>query len=182
MQKGVKRYISDLHFGHENVIPFDNRPWATAEEMDRAMIEIWNETVLPEDDIWILGDFCFRSSHPAEWYLKQLKGKKHLIAGNHDRALLRDNKALAYFESIDKSTEIQDGGKRLILCHYPILEWNGYFRGSYHLFGHIHNRRGKTYEAVCQEARMLNCAAALTGYRPVTFEELKTVNQHYKKM
>ena len=30
-------YISDLHFGHANVIRHDNRPFADVEEMDRAL-------------------------------------------------------------------------------------------------------------------------------------------------
>lgn len=34
-----KYYISDCHFGHENVIQFDKRPFASAEEMDFVMIE-----------------------------------------------------------------------------------------------------------------------------------------------
>ena len=29
-----KFYIADMHFGHENCIKFDNRPWFSAEEMD----------------------------------------------------------------------------------------------------------------------------------------------------
>ena len=30
-------YISDLHFGHSNVIRFDHRPFADRDEMDRLM-------------------------------------------------------------------------------------------------------------------------------------------------
>lgn len=176
----MNRYISDLHFGHENILAFDQRPWNTIEEMNHGMIAIWNESVAAGDDIWILGDFCFRSARPAEWFLKQLKGKKHLILGNHDRHLLKNEKALSYFVSVDKSTEIQDGEKRLVLCHYPILEWNGYFRGSWHLFGHVHDKRNRSYEVICGEERMLNCSAVLTGYRPVTFMELVEINRRYK--
>ena len=27
-------------------------------------------------------------------------------------------------------------------CHFPICEWNAYYRNSYHLFGQIHGRLG----------------------------------------
>ena len=27
-------------------------------------------------------------------------------------------------------------------CHFPICEWNAYYRNSYHLFGHIYGRLG----------------------------------------
>lgn len=57
-------YIGDLHFGHENVIRFDDRPFANVREMDSAMIRLWNQRVAKEDDVYILGDFAFRNEHP----------------------------------------------------------------------------------------------------------------------
>mgnify|MGYP006999198613 CR=1 FL=1 len=37
--------IGCTHFGHANIIRLCNRPFASVEEMDRAMIENWNRTV-----------------------------------------------------------------------------------------------------------------------------------------
>ena len=34
-------YISDLHFGHRNVIGMDGRPFETIEEMDETLIWLW---------------------------------------------------------------------------------------------------------------------------------------------
>ncbi len=31
-------YISDLHFGHFNVIRYDNRPYSNVEDMDADLI------------------------------------------------------------------------------------------------------------------------------------------------
>ena len=55
-------YISDTHFGHLNCIRFDNRPFASAEEMDAELIRRWNEKVSDGDDIYFLGDLTYRCS------------------------------------------------------------------------------------------------------------------------
>lgn len=50
---------SDLHFGHKNIIKYENRPFKDIEEMDKAIIELWNKTVKKDDKIYILGDFSW---------------------------------------------------------------------------------------------------------------------------
>ena len=81
-------YISDTHFGHRNVINFDNRPFLDVDEMDRILIKLWNSRVAPDDNVYIVGDFAYQNEKPEEWYLKYLRGHKHLIIGNHDSKLL----------------------------------------------------------------------------------------------
>lgn len=100
-------YISDLHFGHSNVINFDKRPFSDTTEMDNAMIYLWNSRVSTDDNVYVIGDFSYRSIHPAEWYLRQLKGHKHLIIGNHDVEILKSENAMSYFESVDKMMRIR---------------------------------------------------------------------------
>jgi len=106
-------YISDLHFGHKNVIGFDHRPFQSVDEMDHFLIEMWNSRVSPDDDVWVIGDFCFRSSKSPVNYLRQLRGRKHLVIGNHDGAILKDERARSHFETIDKIVQIEDSGERL---------------------------------------------------------------------
>ena len=119
-------YISDTHFGHRNVINFDRRPFADIEQMNRALIALWNDRVQPDDDVWILGDFCYRSEREPEWYLRQLKGHKHLIVGNHDNVTLESKNASRYLESIDNMVNCSDclnkENVQVILMHYPIAE------------------------------------------------------------
>ena len=35
-------FTNDVHFGHGNVIKFDNRPFETVEEMDKELVNRWN--------------------------------------------------------------------------------------------------------------------------------------------
>ncbi|MEE1196626.1 MAG: hydrolase [Lachnospiraceae bacterium] len=126
-------YIADPHFGHENVLKFDNRPFSSVDEMDEILITQWNAVVKDTDDVYIIGDFIYKSKKPAAWYLKQLKGRKHLIQGNHDHQLLKDEELVKEFVSIDKMTYVKDGDYTIVLCHFPIAEWNKYWRGSWHI-------------------------------------------------
>ncbi len=173
-------YIADTHFGHSNILLHDHRPFPDPDTMDNTMIELWNARVSKTDDVWILGDFSYRSGKKPEWYLKQLSGRKHLVIGNHDRHLLKDDKALSYFESVDALKMIKDGDKEIILCHYPIAEWNGYFHGSYHIYGHIHASRNEAYDFMKTKERALNAGCMINHYMPASLEELIRNNREFQ--
>ena len=68
----------------------------------------------------------------------QLKGKKYLIIGNHDKKLLKNEKAMSYFEGVDKMMHVTDDRHQICLCHFPIAEWFGFRKGHHHIYGHIH--------------------------------------------
>lgn len=55
-------FTADTHFGHCNVIRFCDGPFASAEEMDEAMIQNWNERVTGNDTVYILGDKFLETS------------------------------------------------------------------------------------------------------------------------
>ena len=42
-------FTSDLHFGHKNIIRYDNRPFLSVEEMDAEIVRRWNAKVSPDD-------------------------------------------------------------------------------------------------------------------------------------
>lgn len=174
-------YIGDLHFGHQSVIEFDNRPFQDVEEMDQRLIQLWNEKVSKDDQVYVLGDFAFRNKKPAEWYLSQLKGSKHLIIGNHDRKLLKNEAAMGYFQSVDKMMHVKDMGRQICLCHYPIIDWFGMYYGSWHIYGHIHNGGNESTQYMKKLERALNASACINHYAPVSFEELEANNAEWKK-
>lgn len=54
-------FISDLHFGHFNIIRYDNRPFNSVDEMDKVLIDNWNSVVSDDDTIYILGDISWHN-------------------------------------------------------------------------------------------------------------------------
>ena len=132
-------FTADLHFGHANVIKHCNRPYASAEEMDAELIRNWNATVKPKDEIYILGDFTMRPAAEAHRYLAQLNGSKYFIRGNHDKFLKGFETYEHDFKWVKDYHVLKHDGYRLVLFHFPILEWDQYYRGAIHLYGHVHN-------------------------------------------
>lgn len=150
-------YTADLHFGHENVLRLDNRPWKTTFEMQDALVKNWNSVVTGADTIYILGDFCWRKADDWVELLADLKGNKVLIQGNHD---LKEypQRVKNMFQDIKDIKTIDDKGRKVTMCHYcmPFYSRNR-DPNAYHLYGHIHN----TYEhEMIEELRL-----ALKSYR-----------------
>lgn len=164
-------YIGDTHFGHENCLKFDNRPFSSIEENDDYIMSAWNSRVTDKDTIYIIGDLVYRSTRTADWYLKRLKGIKHLIIGNHDRKYLND-RVRSYFEGIYDICDLNDDGRRVIACHYPLAEWNGMYRNAYHVYGHIHTGSPDVQAYMRTKERAFNVGVMHNNYMPVTLSEL----------
>lgn len=133
-------YTADLHLGHANVIRHCERPFQDADEMDEELIERWNRKVHKNDTVYIVGDFIFRCHRPPEEYFDLLKGKKHLILGNHDKYWLKKVDTEKFLESVSPMLYISDSGHPVVMCHYPMLTWPGVGRGRYMVYGHIHKQ------------------------------------------
>lgn len=155
----MKNFVtSDLHFGHKNIIKYENRPFQNIEEMDMTIIDIWNNTVSKEDTVYILGDFSWYKGEKTNLILKQLKGNKILIKGNHDKNFLKDIKFdKSLFQEICDYKEIKINKTKIIMCHYPIIDWNGKNNGSIHLYGHVHTKANKDTEYMKTLEKEYNC-------------------------
>lgn len=164
-------YISDTHFGHENIIRLCNRPFSSVEEMDRVMIQNWNSVVRPNDDVYIGGDICFRSANPLE-ILDSLNGRKHLVIGNHDKKNLKNPEFRKRFVEIADIITVKEDGIRIIICHYPMAEWDGMYRESWHFFGHIHNNENNAQKIMKTIPKAVNIGADCIGFTPRTAKEL----------
>ena len=130
-------FTSDLHLGHANAIGFTSRPFLDVEQMNEGLIKNINETVMTNDELWILGDFAFKvNMDAAKQFRDQINCKTvHMITGNHDKDYTRDH----IFQSVQHYKELKTEYGKFILFHYPIYEWNGAHNGTIHLHGHIHS-------------------------------------------
>ena len=127
-------FTSDIHFGHANIIKHANRPFTDVEEMDRALVERWNERVDQRDVVYFLGDFSFHKSEATRGIFARLHGEKHLVRGNHDGRAVTE---LDWTSQSDLKT-LKADGHRFELCHYPLEVWNAAHHGAFHLHGHSH--------------------------------------------
>lgn len=188
-RKRMRYYIADCHFGHDKVRKLDGRPFVSTEQMDEYMAEQWNRIVKKKkDEVVILGDFCMGKGERVNALLQRLHGRKYLVAGNHDTMFLRDKKFdTSLFEWIKPYAELHDNGRKVVLCHYPIICYNGqYYGSSYMLYGHVHNTPDyRNVQRFVRESRetwlegaesylscnMINCFAVFSDYQPLTLDQ-----------
>ena len=173
-------YISDLHIGHKNAIRFDERPFADIDDMEREIVRRWNEKVGADDDVYILGDVFYRNKGSRADFLKRLGGRLHLIVGNHDFEILKNEAALGCFESVDKLRQIVDDGRRVVMCHYPIISWNMKHFGAYHVYGHVHANINEGTIFMMKQERAFNAGCMINNYEPCTLLELEENNRVFK--
>lgn len=130
-------FTSDLHLGHEKAITINNRPFSNVDEMNDTLIDNVNKMVAADDELWSLGDFAYRVSREEVHALRsRIKCRHvHLVYGNHDKEYGQDG----IFQSVLHYKELKTAYGRIILFHYPILEWNAAHYGTIHLHGHIHS-------------------------------------------
>lgn len=204
----MRYYISDLHFFHEKLNHMmDRRGFESAEAMNAYMIRQWNKHIRNNDDVVILGDFSIGDTKETEDILRQLKGRKYLIRGNHDKFL--DDKAFdrSLFQWIEPYKEIKDNKRKVVLSHYPTFCYNGQYRlndeghpKAYMLYGHVHDsydeilvnrfiRETRMSERIvfgsdepqpipCQ---MINCFCVYSDYVPLTLDQWIALDEERRK-
>ena len=176
-------FTADLHLGHNNIIASCGRPFSDVDEMNNAIIGNWNSRVTDRDDVWVLGDVAYRSAEHVGTFLGRMKGRKHLVLGNHDRSWMKTLDASEYFVSIEQMSFLSLEGRNIILCHYPMMEWDGSHHGSYLVYGHIHGNYGQSFwPLISSNDHMLNAGVDINGFYPVTFPELVENNRRFKEI
>ena len=155
---------ADLHFFHKNIIQYENRPFKDVEDMNRGLIQKWNQVVSKKDKVFILGDVSFGSSQGTTECVKQLNGYKTLVMGNHDRA-----HSVSWWQQIGLD----------VVIPYPILYRDKYLLSHeppakvpddsyFYIYGHVHGDPAypnHTNRSACVSIERL-------GYAPALFDDV----------
>lgn len=193
----MRYYIADPHFFHGGLNQkMDCRGFSSAEEMNAYMLKRWNEKVRRNDDVVILGDLSWGNAAQTNELLEELHGRLYLIEGNHDRFRSNSKFHSDRFVWIRPYAELHDMGRRVILCHYPILCYNGQYQldkngnpRTWMLYGHVHDTHDEklvsafirmTRQSVIRDfngecrnipSQMINCFCMFSDYTPLTLDE-----------
>ena len=193
----MRYYIADLHFFHGALNDkMDRRGFASVEEMNEYMIEKWNKKVRKNDDVVIIGDLSWGNVQETNTLLQRLKGKLYLVCGNHDRFVNNKEMNPDRFKWIKHYAELSDNRRKVVLCHYPIMCYNGQYRvdekgepKTYMLYGHVHDTQDERLIEQFQEitrkmmvtdaqgnersipCNMINCFCKFSDYEPLTLDE-----------
>ena len=186
-------FTSDLHLGHANIIRYTHRPYADVDEMNRALVDRWNDRVGDGDLVWVLGDMCLGRLADSLPLVGLLRGEKWLVPGNHDRVhpmhassgAAHRRWADAYDDVFDRVLpahpedlpRIDVGGHEVLLAHFPygsepdhrgrdLDAWRQPDDGVTPLLcGHVH-------QAWRRRGRMVNVGVDVWSYAPAHEDEV----------
>jgi calcineurin-like phosphoesterase family protein len=138
-------FMSDLHYNHENIL-WINQPtrgdrFKDLEEMNQYILSELREKVGPNDILFDLGDLIWKEGPPEiKSFSEVLPVRSFRLLGNHDgKNLVAWGKTwMGVYDILDLIIKKDGEDIRLTLSHYPILDWNHRYRGSWDLHGHCH--------------------------------------------
>ena len=167
-------FTSDMHLGHEKALDFTCRPWNQIDEMNEGIIANINEKVKENDELYILGDYSFKITalEAAALRKKIYCEKVHLVPGNHDKDW--NNKLVQGTFIVEQPiTVLKIDGRKYVLSHFPMADWQSMSHESIHLHGHIHSE-GSLYNEMnrMQGLYRYDVGVDANGYSPVSMEEI----------
>ena len=151
----MKFFTSDLHFGSDDTIKLDKRPFKNSKDFEKQTIKSWNKVAGKNDIIFVVGDLvdCHSSTNNKCLnnfnVIKKLKAKIVLILGNNEERIIKyyfnDNfdEFKKYcislgFNDIKKDDIININNISFYLIHKP----KHHKKEMLNLFGHSHKAMG----------------------------------------
>lgn len=153
-------FISDTHFGHDNVIQYCRPQFVTMAQMEDVIIARWNAKVKPQDLVYHLGDFAW-TTKDAKRVRPMLNGTIRLIVGNHDD--IPSIAAAGLFQRIYLWKQFRDLG--FTASHIP-MRLDQLRHSSMNLHGHVHGNLDGL------EPFHRDVSVESTDFRPVHIDEI----------
>lgn len=179
-------FIADTHIGYGSRRTVSMRGFGCNwERHEQVVLEGINRVIDRHKVLYILGDVGSSDDYP---HLKQFLGKINtrkifLLLGNHDnekffKRLLEEHVIIGY----DKLVHEKCHKVHFTLCHYPIFEWEGFFKNGIHLFGHTHNNLTLGWKS-------MDVGIDNIGYQPISVDEIMAqlskydnIDKYHKKL
>jgi calcineurin-like phosphoesterase family protein len=163
---------SDLHFFHENVIVYCNRPFVDAEAMNYAMFTNCMARVTADDILIFGGDITMSKIDVVNDMLRAIPAYKINVLGNHDTDKSRRLK-LAVDETV-ACLELEVEGKTVFVSHYPVRD-DALEEVDFNLHGHTHTT--ELHDSMGDGRRHINMSVEHLKYAPVLLTELLAQHQ-----
>lgn len=155
--------ISDTHFGHKNIVRYENRP----ENHNELMVRNWNNAVSKHSNVLHLGDVFLCPIDTARKYIEQLNGTKWLILGNHDTRSIKLYEEMG-FKIIGEPIYKEFNGYKIIFSHYPL---RGLPKDVFNVHGHVHS---KGIDSSLNKNQYINVCVEQIGYTPVQLGKIQS--------
>jgi calcineurin-like phosphoesterase family protein len=191
-------FSSDWHIGHKNVLKFSNRPFKDIEHMHRVLINNYNHSVGDQGVCYFLGDHGLCGSDTMRKVMKQLKGIKVLVLGNHDKGI--NTMYNMGFDVVLHGATLQIANQRVTMSHCPLFgvyrentegmrggrkneNWHGEHLekrrifttpdyGQFHLHGHIHSPNSGKSQKILD--RQYDVGVDANNYTPVSISTIES--------
>ena len=171
-------FTADLHFGEEEIIERESRPFENIKEMEDAFVSNVNRVASKEDTLFVLGDWInynskFHSDISAFEIVRRIEPEVILIMGNNEQRILEDvfngdfeklrtTVVGMGFSDVLPEGDVEFGGESFHRIHCPV----DHKEGCMNLFGHTHRCTG------LWKSFGLNVGIDLNYFRPFSETEI----------
>lgn len=163
-------FWSDIHFFHNSIIRYCQRPFADVAHMNDALLKNCLACVRANDILVFGGDVTFGTAEATNHLLRAIPAYKILVLGNHDiDGRTKTSLFKLAMDEVAACMELEYKGTPLFLSHYPVHD-KLLAPGQINLHGHLHNTPFP--KELGTGARRINISIECTGYEPVSINWL----------
>lgn len=165
--------ISDTFFGRSSKAK--ERGFSSCDDMQTAMISIWNKQVKSDDIVYHLGNFAW-DIISAEATLIKLNGIINILPSMYDVAALETAEEIEEVNIIDKGIFVIES-LDCVLSSWPLRDWPAKNEGSLHIHG-----GDKRFKANLKKESRFNANCDLWSLSPISIDSLKEITETFRKI